>query len=259
MLPDISEFSYGYAITDELIHWHGTGLTAAPVFPSSFQEGQKGGGWDVKLDRPGIPLFLQFKLSHFMTRRSAQECQNGLFQPPFYRMPVRPLKHSNQHQMLLDLESSGNEVYYSAPAFYKPEELNDAYLTHNVKNRSIWVRPSWIGALPDMDDHHIAFQFNGSKYFCSKARIIEDKADFKSFTNRISSTLDKFGEKGTSAFNLSKLADTVTEISSRWHRIANEKFWVYQTELKSKSPIEQIAYFTSMFLGAQLFIVNRLN
>jgi len=48
MKPQISEFSYGYALTDELIHWHGTNLTAAPIFPSLYQEGQVGGvGGDV--------------------------------------------------------------------------------------------------------------------------------------------------------------------------------------------------------------------
>lgn len=77
MQPNISEFSYGYAITDELIHWYGTTITASPVFPSLYQEGQQGGGWDLKLQRPGIPLFLQFKLSHCMIRTNAREHQKG--------------------------------------------------------------------------------------------------------------------------------------------------------------------------------------
>ena len=66
MKPDIAEFNYGYALTDELIHWHGAGITAVPIFPSLYDEGQPGGGYDVKLDRGGIPLFLQFKLSDCM-------------------------------------------------------------------------------------------------------------------------------------------------------------------------------------------------
>ena len=66
MKPQISEFSYGYALTDELIHWHGTNLTAAPIFPSLYQEGQVGGGYDLMLQRPGLPLFLQFKLADCM-------------------------------------------------------------------------------------------------------------------------------------------------------------------------------------------------
>jgi len=34
MKPDISEFSYGYAITEELIHVQSTPVVAAPVFPT---------------------------------------------------------------------------------------------------------------------------------------------------------------------------------------------------------------------------------
>ncbi len=68
MKPEMSEFSYGYALTDELIHWHGTSLTAAPIFPSLYQEGKSGGGYDVMLQRSGIPLFLQFKLADQMVR-----------------------------------------------------------------------------------------------------------------------------------------------------------------------------------------------
>jgi hypothetical protein len=86
MKPDISEFSYGYALTDELIHWHGTGITAVPIFPSLYDERQPGGGYDVKLDRGGIPLFLQFKLSDCMVRGTAQEVRSGSFSCPFYRI-----------------------------------------------------------------------------------------------------------------------------------------------------------------------------
>lgn len=63
MKPDISEFSYGSAVTEALIFDHGTSITAAPIFPSLIAEGKQGGGYDLPLDRPGQPLFLQFKLS----------------------------------------------------------------------------------------------------------------------------------------------------------------------------------------------------
>src|SRR4051794_37173385 len=69
--PEISEFSYGFALTNELVGW--TALKAAPMFPSLIEEGKKGGGYDVKLDAPGKPLYLQFKRAHCMTRRSARE------------------------------------------------------------------------------------------------------------------------------------------------------------------------------------------
>lgn len=64
MQPDISEFSYGYALTEEFIFRSGMPLRAAPLFPSLLSEGKTGGGFDVSIPFVGYPLFLQFKLSH---------------------------------------------------------------------------------------------------------------------------------------------------------------------------------------------------
>ena len=45
MRPMLSEFSYGYALTEELVSGGTANLTAAPIFPSLYAEGQIGGGW----------------------------------------------------------------------------------------------------------------------------------------------------------------------------------------------------------------------
>jgi hypothetical protein len=39
MKPDISEFSYGYALTEELMNDIGSSFRTVPVFPSLYQEG----------------------------------------------------------------------------------------------------------------------------------------------------------------------------------------------------------------------------
>ena len=70
MKPKFSEFSYGYAVTEELIK--SGEVTAPPEFPSLYAEGQLGGGYDVKISF-GIPIFLQFKLSDYLSRSSAKE------------------------------------------------------------------------------------------------------------------------------------------------------------------------------------------
>ncbi|HEB70266.1 MAG TPA: hypothetical protein ENI88_11700 [Desulfobulbus sp.] len=43
MNPDFSEFSYGYAVTEELVTAMKAAVVAAPVFPSLYEEGKKGG------------------------------------------------------------------------------------------------------------------------------------------------------------------------------------------------------------------------
>lgn len=73
MRPGITEFSFGYAVTEKVVRQLGTGLVAAPIFPSLYDEGRPGGGYDVLLNRPGFPLMLQFKLAQKMVRKTAIE------------------------------------------------------------------------------------------------------------------------------------------------------------------------------------------
>ncbi len=256
MKPDISEFSYGYAITDELIHWHGTSLTAAPVFPSLYQEGQTGGGYDVMLERPGLPLFLQFKLSHCMVSNNAQEAKDGIFATPFYRMHIRPARHSAQHEMLLDLENDGKEVYYSAPAFHTPEEFNDAYLSHQVRSRSLWIPPSVIGPLPDDGLHHVAFQVPGIHYFCSEPRPLSIKGDFEEFSSSVEGAYQKEAETALSKGSLLDFSGTLAEIATKRRDISYDAKLFSRAELENHHPLAQIAFYSHVFLDCHFFIVR---
>lgn len=173
MLPEISEFSYGFALTNELVGW--VELSAAPVFPSLIEEGKTGGGYDVKLDRPGAPLYLQFKRSEFMTRRSAKEFrsvrdQGGVLAIPFYRFAITEAAKSDQHELLLALDTSPNHVFYVAPRFHRVSEINEAWSATAVAARSVFVSPTEIGSLDD-ERHAVAFDPSGS-WICSDPRPI---------------------------------------------------------------------------------------
>jgi hypothetical protein len=161
--PNISEFSYGFALTWELLNrFHLVGF-GAPVFPSLKDEGAF--GYDVRL--PGIPIFLQFKLTELMLRSTAKEAHFlGL---PYFRMHLRPLRLSNQHQLLIDLEASGEVVYYACPEFSEPAELHVAFDCQEVVWRSAFWGPGAIGALPDDREHYIAFKAqHRSGHLCSE-------------------------------------------------------------------------------------------
>jgi hypothetical protein len=73
---------------------------------------------------------------------------------------------------MLTLESKGNVVLYAAPVFTTPDELCDAYTSDSVVSRSVFVRPSTIGPLPDDEAHHLSFQTPHKLYFCSRPREI---------------------------------------------------------------------------------------
>lgn len=170
MKPDISEFSYGYAVTEELIQIFNAYIVGAPIFPSLYEEGKKG-GYDVEIPIVGRPIFLQFKLSDYLYKLSAKESDK--LHVPYYRMHLRPLKHSKQHELLRTLESGGELVFYIAPEFYLPEELNDAYLNQQVLNRSAAFSPNEIGPV-DAEDHYVIFEsFPSTKAFLCSDNPIE--------------------------------------------------------------------------------------
>ena len=153
----ISEFSYGFALTHELVLSLGS-LVAAPVFPSLIEEGKAGGGYDVKLQAPGLPLFLQFKRSERLTRGTAREIKAGApLTLPYHRIALTARRDSDQHDMLIELDQAPNVVFYAAPMFHQKEEFDAAFLDGEVRARSFFVSPASIGAFPDDGAHHLSF------------------------------------------------------------------------------------------------------
>jgi hypothetical protein len=255
MRANISEFSYGFAITSELVQAP-EGVTAAPVFPSLIAEGQQGGGWDVRLDRPGVPLFLQFKLCDRMTRRTCREALQAGFNVPCYRMHLRPARFSQQHEMLLDLEATGQEVYYCAPMFHQPEELNEAFMQSCVRARSIWIRPSDIGPLPDDNDHHLSFEPGSPWTFFSEPRRLEAKRGFEDVATELTERLRKRGRIDISRQHLEGLAEAIASIADRRRDISQRQRDVARKVARPAAPHQRVAYYASVFLESQLFIVQ---
>lgn len=153
----ISEFSYGFALTHELVLSLGS-LVAAPVFPSLIEEGKAGGGYDVKLEAPGLPLFLQFKRSEKLTRGSAREIRAGApLTLPYHRIALTARRDSDQHDMLIELDQAPNFVFYAAPMFHQKEEFDRAFLDGEIRACSFFVSPAAIGGFADDGAHYLSF------------------------------------------------------------------------------------------------------
>jgi len=213
MKPQISEFSYGFALTNELVGW--AELSAAPVFPSLLEEGKAGGGYDVKLDRPGVPLYLQFKRSEFLTRRSGREAREvkkigGTIGIPYYRFAVTDATISDQHEFLLALDVAPNFVFYAAPRFHRLDEINEAWHHNAVASRSQFVAPQVIGSLT-AGRHAVAFDGRGI-WVCSEPRRIEGLTS-RELANKLSEALKADSRP---------LGDKLSEIS-RGLRAAEER------------------------------------
>jgi len=247
-----SEFSYGYAVTEDIISSHGP-LMVAPIFPSLQSEGKEG-GYDVKLNLPRqLPLFLQFKLSDCMLRANAYEARRGFLSNPFYRMYLRPLSKSQQHGLLLDLESAGNEVYYVAPAFYLEREFNNAYRTHRVRARSVFVKPSAIGPLPDLLEHHVSFQNDSSNfgYLFSESAT---KVKIQNWENVIQVAKTRSEREKRHLAEVFRL--TETRMIEMVNRRLDPELRIASREKEERDPARRIASLSQVFFDCTLFVVQ---
>ena len=117
MDPHISEFSFGYAATSELITLFHLKSVGAPEFATQNKEGKPGGG--VGFETPTLPVFLQFKRAYRMVRGAAQESSH-FSDLPFFRMYLHQRNQSDQQKLLMKLDTGANVVRYVAPAFGRP-------------------------------------------------------------------------------------------------------------------------------------------
>lgn len=171
-----TEFSYGYAFTENLIRSSVSAPAGAPVFPNLVQEAKV--GYDVNIAMPGKPMFFQFKLPEHMRRARVFELTNydcpGL-SVPFFRIGLMRKDLSDQHECLLALEKKHpRAVFYVAPFFPNSAEFNQAYNNAEVHDGSVYLSPRDIGSLPDDLVHTVAYK-SGLKtaYFCSDPKPIK--------------------------------------------------------------------------------------
>jgi hypothetical protein len=173
-----SEFSYGYAMTDNILHSGLPHSPHSPVFPSLFAEGTSGGGYDVKIPLRPVPIFLQFKIPQVVRRRSDQMPPG--FAVPYLRMHLRT-KRPNQHQLLLDLEARGKLVYYVVPDFWTTRTLDRHFIEQRVPARSWYISPSRIGPL-DSDPHYVAYRLgNDTAWRHSKPHLLNGQFGAENF------------------------------------------------------------------------------
>jgi tRNA U38,U39,U40 pseudouridine synthase TruA len=173
-----TEFSFGYAFTENLIRSAATSPHGAPIFPNLVQEARL--GFDVHIDLPGLPLFFQYKLPELMKRKSAAEISkfnlSGL-SVPFFRMPLMRRDISQQHQQLIKLEQIyPGTVFYASPCLRNRQEFDRAYCSTSVHKQSVFFSPNEIGPILDHKTHSVAYRKGlAVGFFCSRPREIMAK------------------------------------------------------------------------------------
>lgn len=199
-----TEFSFGYAFTENLIRGSATAPTGAPVFPNLVQEATL--GYDVQIGFPAVPLFFQYKLPELMKRASAFEIAGGLCHGltlEFFRIALMRRDVSDQHRLLIDWEGRyPDQVFYSAPSLRDCAAFNAAYNAASVVSSSVLFSPADIGPLPDDKVHTIAYKPGlNYGYFCSEPRRIEAET-FDGLAGRLA---QKFKDKNVQDFRATAL------------------------------------------------------
>ena len=222
MKPEFSEFTYGYTLIEELSNTYS--FKSVPVFPSLREEGRVG-GYDAQVNIKGVPFFIQFKRSDYLSRHNAK--YYGKFGTTYFRFHLHALRYSKQHDLLLTLERSGKNVFYVAPKFHENTSLNDFYINKKIVDKSIWVRPSEIGALPDDDAHSVCFNSSGKLVlFCSNPREIRirDFAGVRETISEISSDLDIY--KNQPKVDSTEDDQEKDDLRIEWGSLFNEIFQI---------------------------------
>jgi hypothetical protein len=257
MVPNFSEFSYGYALTEQLVRQLGP-QAAAPRFPSLIEEGSL--GYDIELTMPlRASMFLQFKLSDRMVSKNVRElkCSPPLqLNVPFYRMHFWRRNKSHQHKLLHALASKGEEVYYVAPEFSTVAELDAAYMNGSVVQESAFFNPTAIGLLPDDDEHHLAFERGAAHaWFCSDPQKLLRS---KSPVERLSSATRTPQPPRTLKDELDRLVGVMTTVMEiAGVERANNNLSASVGELSTFQRPDQLApYLARMYFNSVLILVG---
>jgi hypothetical protein len=195
-----------------------------------------------------------------LKKRTAREHQLGLLNVPYYRMHLRPLRHSDQHNLLLDLDTSGETVFYIAPEFHLPEELNDFYLDKMVVENSAAFRPSEIGTLPDEEAHYLAFERGSTFAFrCSSDPMEIPKQSLKDGLLPLLMSADvqtrALGADGIGAI-MSRMLDVLGRAEARYELMEKRVDLDGVRRITShRSPAEALGYVARTFFDAELVIL----
>lgn len=155
---DFNESTYGMYLTYEIQKWlyiQGD-LDGIALQPTLRDEADL--GYDTAIPRSWGMLYLQFKMPRYIRRSNGNEY--GTFREPYFRFSVKTDITSNgkiQHNLLFELESRGESVFYAAPAFLTIDEITQYAWNDGMYTNSVFPRPSDLGRVDPGSKHCFAY------------------------------------------------------------------------------------------------------
>lgn len=166
MEPGFNELQFAYGCTRELEDgtWFIPPL-GIPYFPTLYKE--KILGYDVAFPGLVAPVFLQYKVAHYMKRTSAREY--SLFGGPYFRFKIYPATRSPQHNQLVALARKQPFVFYCAPGFAEYQAYQNLHRDKKIAQHSVFFPCSFLPQNSGNDVHNIVYTINPPiSYWCSE-------------------------------------------------------------------------------------------
>jgi hypothetical protein len=229
-------------------------MKLAPLFPTLVEEAKS--GYDVRLQFSGYPLYLQFKLAEIMKTNRCREARDRSMRPPIFRVHLRDPKKSGQHRLLVDLEASGNNVWYVAPKFETHQELSRHFFNRRVARNSKWIRPSTIGPFQDDEKHYVSYEADGNPILFSGPRFLGEPCEFDAFIDETIRVLDMHTAIPLEQ-SLTESRDSMLGIARRF--AVPDLVLPYQELANQLAPLtlqEQVVYLAQLLFDCAVFIVT---
>ena len=154
MYSGFNEIQYSYSVVSEMERMSGRFLLLPPFFPTLNAEGNL--GYDLRLDIQGCPVFLQFKLSDYLTKANAREWNH--YYSPYYRFKIYPTSKSNQHNALVTLSLAETYVFYCSPRFYKETDYNQFHFSNQICNNSKMTPCNLLPFISGSQEHYVTYK-----------------------------------------------------------------------------------------------------
>lgn len=196
--PDFSEFTFGYSVTRHFEEVYDS-RRVLPNFPTQPEEAD--GGYDVDFLEHGVPLFIQFKRSEVMTRRSAVEWKHHPtgWSLPIYRMHLHGHNEYRQHYLMQNLEDEGNVALYVTSQVPTKAALNAYYQRDQILEASRMFLPSEIH-LPNINErHHVSFNRGTSSHHVFSAFGIASEGRIRTEQDFVALLRERAGKPPESA------------------------------------------------------------
>ncbi|HEY9245206.1 MAG TPA: hypothetical protein VIO11_00015 [Candidatus Methanoperedens sp.] len=186
MRPEFSEREFEFCFNAEFIRKYSGAVIGTPFILSQRLEALLGFDVELKLRRGSIQysLFLQHKVSQFISNLARRNWEiYGFHGGPYYYFY---LKKSLQHNLLYNLRRSGEEVYYTAPLFYKINDFTQHFVDEVVIDNSVFLDPSYARLIMDSDTHKISYDQHGTRAaFHSEIKEIKTFHNFKMLIQKL--------------------------------------------------------------------------